>query len=140
MGAKNPVGDSMKLEVNLQEGFLFKAICGGHEVFTDQHAAEGGTDRAMTPAELFIASLGTCIGVYAVRFCKRHNLPTEGMKVFLDWSNAKDPVRIGTIKAEIRYPHDIPETEKKGLLRMAEACFVHETILHKPEIVIELKE
>jgi uncharacterized OsmC-like protein len=129
----------MKLEVNLQQGFLFKAVCGGHEVFTDQHQAEGGADQAMTPAELFIASLGTCIGVYAVRFCKRHNLPTEGMKVFLDWSNAKDPVRIGSIKAELHYPHNIPETEKKGLLRMAEACFVHETILHKPEIVIELK-
>jgi putative redox protein len=129
----------MKLEVNLQQGFLFKAVCGGHEVFTDQHQAEGGTDQAMTPAELFIASLGTCIGVYAVRFCKRHNLPTEGMKVFLDWSIAKDPVRIGSIKAELHYPHNIPETEKKGLLHMAEACFVHETILHKPEIVIELK-
>ena len=130
----------MKLEVNLQQGFLFNAVCGGHEVFTDQHQAEGGTDQAMTPAELFIASLGNCIGVYAVRFCKRHNLPTEGLKVLLDWNVVKDPVRIGSIKAEIHYPHDIPEAEKKGLLRMAEACFVHETILHKPEIVIELKE
>jgi hypothetical protein len=51
----------------------------------------------------------------------------------------KDPWRIGSIKAEIYYPHDIPEPEKKGLLRMAEACFVHESIIHKPEIVIELK-
>ena len=129
----------MKLEVTHKEGFLFNAICGGHEVFTDQHAAEGGTDKAMTPAELFIASLGTCIGVYAVRFCKRHNLPTEGMKVLMDWTVVKDPVRIGSIKAELHYPHSIPETERKGLLRMAEACFVHETILHKPEIVVELK-
>jgi hypothetical protein len=75
-----------------------------------------------------------------VRFCKRHNLPTEGLKVAVDWTVVKDPWRIGSIKVEIHYPHEIPETEKKGLLRMAEACFVHETILHKPEIVIELKE
>jgi putative redox protein len=129
----------MKMEVNLQEGFLFQAQCGGHEVLTDQHQAEGGTDQAMTPAELFIASIGTCIGAYAVRFCKRHNLPTEGLKILMDWTVVKDPWRIGSIKAEIHYPHDIPETEKKGLLRMAEACFVHETILHKPKIVVELK-
>ena len=129
----------MKMEVDWEEGFLFKAVCGGHEVRTDQHAAEGGTDKAMTPAELFVASLGTCIGVYAVRFCKRHNLPSEGMKVLLDWTVVKDPVRIGSIKAEIHYPHNLAEAEKKGLLRMAEACFVHETILHKPEIVVELK-
>jgi len=61
------------------------------------------------------------------------------MKVLLDWTYAKDPVRIGSIQAELHYPHDIPEDEKKGLLRMAEACFVHETILHKPEIKVELK-
>jgi len=129
----------MKMEVDLQQGFLFKAVCGGQEVFTDQHAAEGGTDKAMTPAELFVASLGTCIGVYAVRFCKRHNLPTEGMKVLLDWTVAKDPWRIGSIKAELHYPHPIGEEAKKGMLRMAEACFVHETILHTPEVVVELK-
>jgi len=127
------------MEVNWLEGFVFKATCGGHEVITDQHEKEGGTDTAMTPAELFIASLGNCIGVFAVRFCKRHNLPTEGIKVSLDWTYAKDPVRIGSVKAELHYPHDIPETEKKGLLRMAEACFVHETILHKPEVTVELK-
>ncbi len=129
----------MKLEVDLQQGFVFKARCGAHEVLTDQHAAEGGSDQAMTPAELFIASLGTCIGVYAVRFCSRHNLPTAGLKVSMDWTVVKDPWRIGAIKAEIHYPHEIPEAEKKGLLRMAEACFVHESIIHKPEIVIELK-
>ncbi len=129
----------MKMEVNLEQGFLFKAQCSGHEVAADQPEKEGGTNKAMTPSELFVASLGTCIGVYAVRFCKRHNLPTEGMKVFLDWTVVKDPWRIGSIKAELHYPHDIPDPEKKGLLRMAEACFVHETILHKPEVVIDLK-
>jgi hypothetical protein len=61
------------------------------------------------------------------------------MKVLMDWTVVKDPVRIGSIKAEVHYPQDIPEMERKGLLRMAEACFVHETILHKPEITVELK-
>lgn len=129
----------MKMEVRLEEGFVFKAVCGGHEVVTDQHQAEGGADKAMTPAELFVASLGNCVGVYAVRFCRRHNLPTEGMKVLLDWTVVKDPWRIGAIQAELHYPHQIPEAERKGLLRFAEACFVHETITHPPEIRIEIK-
>ena len=129
----------MRLEVTLEGGFNFKAVCHGHEVFTDQHLADGGTEKAMTPAELFVASLGTCIGVFALRFCKRHNLPSEGLGVSLDWEVVQNPSRIGSIKAEIHYPHDIPADQKKGLLRMAEACFVHETILHKPEITVELK-
>lgn len=129
----------MKMEVSWQENFILKAKCGEHEVFADQHQSEGGTDKALTPAELFVASLGTCIGVYAVRFCKRHNLPTAGLKVLLDWTVVKDPWRIGSIRAEIHYPHDISDSEKKGLLRLAKACFIHETILHQPEIVVELK-
>jgi hypothetical protein len=28
---------------------------------------------------------------------------------------------------------------EKGILRMAETCFVYLTILHKPEIAVELK-
>ncbi len=129
----------MKMEVDLQKDFLFRAKCRDHEVVTDQTEQDGGTNQAMTPAELFVASLGTCIGVFAAKFCKRHNLPTEGMKVLMDWTVVKNPVRIGSIKAALHYPPSIPEEEKKGLLRMAEACFVHETILHKPEIVVELK-
>ena len=127
------------MEVSHQQGFIFKASCNDHEVLSDQHGKEGGTDKVLTPSELFIASLGTCIGVYAARFCQRHNLPTDGLKVLLDWTIVKDPVRIGSKKVELHYPHEIPEAEKKGLMRMAEACFVHETITHPPEINIELK-
>ncbi|MGQ9695668.1 MAG: OsmC family protein [Thermodesulfobacteriota bacterium] len=129
----------MQMEVTWQENFIFKAKSHEHEVFTDQHQTEGGTDKALTPAELFIASLGTCIGVYIVRFCRRHNLPTAGLKILLDWTVVKDPWRIGSINAEIHYPHNISESEKKGLLRMAESCFIQETILHQPEIKVELK-
>jgi putative redox protein len=58
----------MKMEVNLEKGFLFKAACRGHEALADQPEKDGGTDKAMTPTELFIASLGSCIGYYAARF------------------------------------------------------------------------
>ncbi|KPK95164.1 MAG: hypothetical protein AMJ94_00475 [Deltaproteobacteria bacterium SM23_61] len=129
----------MKMEVNLEKGYLFKAICRGHEVLADQPEKDGGSDKAVTPTELFIASIGICIGYYVVRFCNRHKLPTDGMKVFLDWTVVKDPWRVGTITVEIHYPHEIPEAEKKGLLRMGHACFVTETIMNKPEITVELK-
>lgn len=128
----------MKMEVSQREGFLFQAVCRGKEVLTDQQRPEG-TDQAMTPAELFVSSLGACIGVYALRFCKRHNLPAEGLKVLLDWTVVRDPWRIGSIHVELHYPHQVPEADRKGLLRMAEACFVHETIAHPPQITVDLK-
>lgn len=130
----------MKMEISWQENFIFKAKCGEHEVLTDQHQPEGGTDKALTPAELFVASLGTCLGVYIVRFCQHHNLPTFGLKIFLDWTVAKDPWRIGAIKADIHYPHKLSENERQGLMRFAKACFVHETIRQQPEIIIEMRE
>lgn len=129
----------MHIEVNWVQGLQFKATCRGHEIITDQQEKDGGANKAMAPGELFMASLGNCIGVFALRFCLRHNLPSEGMKLLMDWTVLKDPARVGSVKIELHYPHDISEALKKGLLRMANACFVHETIVHKPEIVIELK-
>jgi len=129
----------MHIDVNWKQGFQFRAVCRGHEIITDQPEKDGGTDKFMTPGELFVASLGNCIGVFALKFCLRHNLPIEGMKLVMDCTKLENPARVGSVKIDLHYPHDISETLRKGLLRMAQACFVHESIVYKPEIVIELK-
>jgi putative redox protein len=41
-------------------------------VLTDQPVAGGGQDTAVTPTELLIASLASCVAFYAGRFLLRH--------------------------------------------------------------------
>ena len=96
-------------------------------------------DNLMTPTELFASALGACIGIYVVKFCKRHNLPTEGLKISLDWTRAEDPARIDSFQVKLNYPHPIGEGEKMGLLRFADSCFITQTINHRAAITVELE-
>ncbi len=44
------------------------ALIDGFTVFTDQPAQSGGDNSAPTPFSLFLASLGTCAGIYVKGF------------------------------------------------------------------------
>ena len=50
----------------------------GHTVRTDQPHPYGG-DSAAAPFDLFIASIATCMGFYALRFCQERGIATEGL-------------------------------------------------------------
>lgn len=66
------------LVVRHLEGDRFRVEIRGHAVEVDQPIEDGGDDKAPTPTELFAASLASCVGFYAERFLRRHDLPVEG--------------------------------------------------------------
>jgi uncharacterized OsmC-like protein len=121
------------MKISLIEKVKFEAECRSHKVITDQPIEDGGSDAGMSPVELLVASLGTCVGYYASVFCQRHKIPTDGLKVELDWEFAEDPHRIGSIEARIKLPAKLNEKEKAGILRMVRGCTVHNTLESKPE-------
>jgi putative redox protein len=41
----------------------------------------GGGGSAPTPFWLFLASLGTCAGIYVLGFCRQRGLPTDGIRL-----------------------------------------------------------
>ena len=53
------------------------------EVVTDQKVKAGGEESAPEPLKLFLASIGTCTGVYVLSFMNERKLNTEGLKLFL---------------------------------------------------------
>jgi uncharacterized OsmC-like protein len=126
------------MKISLIEKVKFQAECRSHNVIVDQPIEDGGTDAGMSPVELLVASLGTCIGYYITVFCQRHEIPTDGLKVELAWEFAEDPHRIGSIEARIKLPAKLDEKKKAGLLRMVRGCTVHNTLESKPETKIIL--
>ena len=128
-----------KAEIKYIGGMKFEAKNRSHSVIIDQPQTSGGEDRGLTPPELFIDSLGSCIGVYVLGFCKNTGLNPDGMKIILDWEKGADkPARIQKISAKIELPNADPGPRRQALLKVAEACLIHETIKHQPEITIEL--
>jgi putative redox protein len=128
-----------RTEVKYTGGKKFSAQNRKHIVIIDQPEDSGGSDQGPTPPELFIDSLGSCIGVYVLAFCKNTGLNPDGMKIILDWEKASDkPVRIKNINARIELPNADVGARKPALLKVAESCLIHETIKRQPAITIEL--
>ena len=46
----------------------FKVKTRGHEIVTDQSEKGGGDDSAATPSELFVASIGSCMALFGIRY------------------------------------------------------------------------
>ncbi|MEM3528124.1 MAG: OsmC family protein [Candidatus Bathyarchaeia archaeon] len=128
----------MGMEIIHLDGWRFKAECRSHHVFSDQPIEEDGGDTAMTPVELFIASIGFCIGVYAKLFCDRHKIPSEGMAVHIEWEMAESPNRVGQVKVEIKFAGEIDLTSANSILRFVRHCTIHNTLTNPPKIDVML--
>jgi putative redox protein len=103
---KKPVNqDTESMVISPGEGVALEIRTRNHRLIVDQPMDEGGKDLGMTPIELFVGSLGACIGYYAVRFCQRHHLLTEGLKVSMEWKYVEEPHRIGSINILVNLPN-----------------------------------
>ena len=120
----------MKLAVNFQGGTRYEITSGNHRVITDQPVADGGQDTGMSPVELFVGSMASCVGYFVGRFCSRHDIPLDGLKEALRDSYYG--------KFATHVPHRITPELKDKLLRVAHGCTVHQSIVVTPNISITL--
>lgn len=106
------------------------------DVWTDQPEEQGGDASAPTPIDLFLASLGSCSGVFVLNFLKQHALP-ENVYLTLDpvW-NISDYV-IDKVKVIIHVPEDFAQKYENALIEVAKRCLVARHVKIKHEISLE---
>lgn len=107
---------------------------------TDQSAQSGGDGSAPAPFDLFLASIGTCAGVYVLSFLKQRGLPTEGAGVVLSHERDPETKLISKITLEIKVPAGFPEKYKDAVVRAADTCAVKRHLDNPPafETVVTL--
>ena len=108
---------------------LFETQIGSHTLMTDVPAPMGGKDRAPTPPEYFIASLGTCVGALVAQYCGKSGLDANDMTVEVAFQKADQPSRLTDIVISINMPNASCEDREAAIRRVAEHCPVHETII-----------
>ena len=128
----------MSFEVTFPGGLAVSATYSGHTVSTDQPVIAGGADSAMSPFDLFFASIATCMGYYALRFCRERGLSTEGHALSLDPIRDAETHRVTNVNVEVRLPHDFPEKYRQAILRAVDQCAVKKHIMEPPEFSIVL--
>jgi putative redox protein len=108
----------------------------GHTVVTDQPVRGGGDGTAPAPFDLFLASLGTCAGIYALGFCQARGISTEGLELTqrTEW----DPVNhlVSKVTIEIKTPPDFPEKYREGIIKAANLCTVKRHLHTPPPIEV----
>ncbi len=108
----------------------------GFSIETDQPHQGGGDNSAPAPFDMFLASLGTCAGIYVLGFCQQRGLPTEGIE--LTQRMHYDPMKnmIGKIDIEISVPPTFPDKYHDALVKSASLCAVKKHIQDPPEFDI----
>lgn len=125
------------MTVSFPGGVAVEAHFGKHVVLTDQPEPYG-TDAAMAPFDLFIASIATCMGFYALRFCQQRNLSTEGLDLELETIREPDGKRVAKIEVHLKTPKDFPEKYHDALLRAIDHCAVKKHLYDPPEFETKL--
>src|SRR5689334_16028602 len=128
----------MKLTAAYHGGTRYDITCGQHRIVTDQPAEDGGQDAGMSPVELFVGSVASCVAYFVGQFCVRHQISREGLAVHADWNLAENPHRVGRIEIAIHIPHRIPAELKERMLKVAHGCTVHQSLTVVPNVTIAL--
>jgi len=128
----------MKLTVSYHGGTRYDITSGKHRIITDQPVEDGGQDAGMSPVELFVGSVASCVGYFVGQFCARHGIPRDGLSVDGEWTIAEGPHRVGRIDITIHLPHRMTTEQKERLLKVAHGCTVHQSIAVAPTVAIRL--
>ena len=125
------------IEVFFPGGKRVDARINGMTVHTDQYPDQGGEGSAPEPFELFLASLGTCAGIYALDFCRTRGIPTGEMSNSMKCSFDDATHKCAKIELDLTVPGDFPGHYMKAVARSMDLCSVKKHIMDPP--VIDLK-
>jgi len=114
----------MDLLVTFPGGARVDAEFGSHTIRTDQPPQAGGDGSAPAPFALFLASIGTCAGIYVLGFCRQRGLPTDGIRIVQRMDPDPRTGMIGSIALDIEVPPGFPAKYHDALVRAASQCAV----------------
>jgi ribosomal protein S12 methylthiotransferase accessory factor len=126
----------MDMIISFPDGKKVDAEYKGFTIKTDQPEHEGGNGSAPEPFSLFIASIGTCVGVYVLGFCQKRKIPTENIKIILKLDKDKETHMITKINIEIQVPEEFPDNYKNAVAKSAGLCAVKKHLDKPPKIDI----
>ena len=129
----------MEVTVRHLNQVKFEIESRNHRILCDQPTDNGGSDEAMTPPELMLASLGSCAAFYAAQYLHARSLDEHTVTVKVTAEKLRPPARLGNFKIVVSSPLTLTAEQHEGMMRSVHHCLIHNTLLTPPQIQIELQ-
>ncbi len=124
----------MDMEVYFPGNRRVSARYEGFVIDTDQSVESGGDGSAPAPFDLFLASIGTCAGIYVLRFLQQRGLSTEGAGVVMRQELNSEGDTVTKLSLDIKLPADFPPKYREAVIRAANMCAVKRHLENPPLI------
>ena len=122
--------------IDFPGGAQVDAHFGPYTITTDQPPQGGGMGSAPTPFATFLASIGTCAGIYVLGFCRQRGISAEGIRLVQGLEVNRSNGMVSKVKLDIQLPPDFPEKYKTAVIRSAEQCAVKKHFEQPPQFEI----
>ena len=126
----------MDMTITFPGGARVDAEVGPFTIRTDQPPQGGGEGSAPTPFSLFLASIGTCAGIYVLGFCRQRGLPTDGIQIVQRAVPDRRTGLVGRVELDILVPPGFPEKYHEALVRAADQCAVKKHLESPPQFAV----
>jgi len=126
----------MEITITFPGGKRVDAEVPGHTIRTDQSPAAGGAGSAPEPFVHFIASIGTCAGIYVLGYCQARGIPTDGIRLVQRAEFDAATHRLSKVAIDVQVPPSFPEKHLQGVMHAANHCAVKKAILNPPEFEV----
>jgi putative redox protein len=124
------------VEVVFPGGKKIDARVAGHSIPTDQSLKNGGENAAPEPFQLFLASIATCVGIYAKSFCDERNLsPPQGLDMDIA---RRDGGILSRIDLVLYVDAGFPAKYERAIIRAMETCAVKKQLHEEIETPMRL--
>ncbi len=117
-------------EIHMPSGDRVEARFDGLVVATDQDGSEPA------PFELFLASIGTCAGIYVSRFCQRRGIDPSRVRIVQRNVAGPENGMVARIEIDVLLPDDFPQHYREPVVRSALKCAVKRHLEQPPEIEV----
>lgn len=103
----------------ITDGYVVSSASRGHETLSDEPAALGGTDTAMTPGELLLSALASCKLATMRMVANRREWNTDGLSIRLEMLREEERT---TIRQHITFPDHLNEEQRTRLTAVSHKC------------------
>jgi putative redox protein len=124
--------------ISFPGGVRVDASVNGHIVHTDQPAPLG-SGSAMTPFELLFASIGTCMGFYALRFCQQRNIPPDGLRLTLAPISDEMGKHVDSVQVTLEVPAHFPQKYVDAIRHAIDHCSVKRHLAEPPQFELAVR-